>query len=111
MRGASLALAAFPALAALAACDTMPAVALYNGVGRTLEVSIAKGGRPSKTVRLQPGSSMTIWNIYGPELTLTTEGCVRRYELPFMAVNHPWRIADGHGGSAADYSSAYPLGC
>jgi len=102
MRKAAL-LVAVAAL--LAACDTMPNLRLYNGTGRALDLGIAKGERPFKTFHLQPDEATRIWNIYGPALRLHADGCDRRYDLPFMDVNYPWRLADGQ----PDYGETYPV--
>jgi len=93
----------------LAACDVAPNIELYNGFGRPLTLDITKGSEPATQVRLKPGDSVRVWNIYGPRFRLKWDGCERLYELPYMDMNHPWRIADGHGGSSPDYDHLYPV--
>lgn len=97
------------AAASLGGCDVAPNIEIYNGVGRALELEVAKGEDPPKAARLQPGESVRIWNIMGPDLRLRFEGCERRYQLPYMAWNHPWSVPDGQGGSAPDYDHTYPV--
>jgi len=92
-----------------AGCDVLPNVQLYNGTGRSLALAVARGSEEPRRLRLDPGGSMRVWNLYDGDLRLSFDGCERRYALPRMDLNYPWRIPDGHGGSAPDYEHRYPV--
>lgn len=104
-RGQSIA-ALLAGASMLAGCDTAPNIRLYNGVGRALDLQITKGADDSRHAQLAAGGSARIWNIYGPDFRLTTEGCDRRYSLPYMTWNYPWRRRDD---SEPDYEYPYPV--
>ena len=89
----------------LTGCDIGPNARVYNGLGRsiTLEVYKLEIREPQKA-QLAPGGSVRIWNI-GPELQLTYEGCTRRYPMPEMELNFPWRRPDTH----MDTEHTYPV--
>ena len=93
----------------LVGCDTVPNIRLYNGLARPIDLAVAKGSREPQKSHLAPGEAVQIKNIYGPGLRLAFDGCEWRYLLPYMDLNHPWRIPDGQGGSAPDYQHLYPV--
>ena len=107
MRRALGVLATAAALLELAGCDTAPNLRLYNATGRSLALELGKGSNPPTSVRLEPGASTRIWNIYGPSFRLTFEGCERRYELPYMELNQPWPTRDGNGVPTYDPTRRY----
>lgn len=95
------------ALLGMVGCDTAPNVQLFNATGRPLELGWARGSDAPTSVRLAPGGSTRVANIYGPKFRLNFDGCERRYELPFMELNEPWPTRDANGVPTYDPTRRY----